>query len=206
MSAQRKPTPEEVESRRYLDPASKRWVVKVMPGAHHISQPGSDELIATVLGSCVAACMYDPLTGIGGMNHFMLPHDDEGDWGGVSLALRYGNHAMETLINDLLKAGANKKHLLCKFFGGGNVINNMKGVGDQNADFAREFAESERLNVAAMDLGGTRGRRIVFDPATGQAWRRLLRNRDTSGVLNAERKLRAAPPLRKADTSIELFD
>lgn len=125
--------------------------------------------------------------------------------GGVSLSLRYGNHAMETLINDLLKAGASKQNLVCKFFGGGNVMNTMKGVGDQNADFAREFARSEKLNVAAFDLGGTRGRRIVFDPSTGQAWRRLLQKRDTTGVVKVERKLRAAPPLRRLESSIELF-
>lgn len=205
MSANPRPRFTESDSHRYLDPASQRWVVKVLPGTHHLSPPGSDELISTVLGSCVAACMFDPQAGIGGMNHFMLPHDEEGEWGGVSLSLRYGNHAMETLINDLLKAGASKPNLVCKFFGGGNVMNTMKGVGDQNADFAREFARSEKLNVAAFDLGGTRGRRIVFDPSTGQAWRRLLQKRDTTGVVKVERKLRAAPPLRRPDSSIELF-
>ena len=84
-------------------------------------------------------------------------------------------------------------------------MNTMKGVGDQNADFARDFARSEKLNVAAFDLGGTRGRRIVFDPSTGQAWRRLLQKRDTTGVVKVERKLRAAPPLRRPESSIELI-
>ncbi|WP_300531150.1 chemotaxis protein CheD [Maricaulis sp.] len=191
---------------RYHDRASDRWVVKVLPGAQHVSSdPNGQELISTVLGSCVAACIHDPLLGIGGMNHFMLPHDDEGLWSGASLALRYGNHAMDALINGLLAAGADKRRLECKFFGGGNVVNGMSGVGDNNAAFAREYAQAESLNVVAFDLGGDRGRRIVFDPYTGQAWRRFLSKQLVDDVVRAERKLRQPPPLRAPDSSIELF-
>ena len=191
---------------RYHDRASDRWVVKVLPGSQHVStDPNGQELISTVLGSCVAACVHDPLLGIGGMNHFMLPHDDEGLWSGASLALRYGNHAMDALINGLLAAGADKRRLECKIFGGGNVVNGMSGVGDDNAAFAREYAQAEGLNVIAFDLGGDRGRRIVFDPSTGQAWRRFLSRKLVDDVARAERKLRQPPPLRTRDTSIELF-
>jgi chemotaxis protein CheD len=191
---------------RYHDRASDRWVVKVLPGSQHVSaDPNGQELISTVLGSCVAACVHDPLLGIGGMNHFMLPHDDEGLWSGASLALRYGNHAMDALINGLLAAGADKRRLECKIFGGGNVVNGMSGVGDDNAQFAREYARAEGLNVVAFDLGGDRGRRIVFDPYTGQAWRRFLSRKLVDDVARAERKLRQPPPLRARDSSIELF-
>jgi len=191
-------------SSRYLDKGVNRWVVKVLPGGQHIGE-AEGELIATVLGSCVTACLHDPIARIGGMNHFMLPHDDEGLWSGASLALRYGNHAMDSLINELLKAGADKRRLECKFFGGGNVMNGMHGVGDQNAAFAREYARVEGLNVVAADLGGDRGRRVMFDPFIGKVWRRFIRPTGVGDVVQLEQKLRAAPPLRKQPGSIELF-
>ena len=192
------------ESRRYRDKSSEKWVVKVLPGGQHVSCD-PDELIATVLGSCVAACIYDPVLQVGGMNHFMLPHDDEGLWSGASLALRYGNHAMDALINELLSAGADKRRIEVKFFGGGNVMNGMRGVGDDNAKFAREYARAEGLNVVSVDLGGTRGRRIMFDPTTGKAWRRLIQNNAIDSVAKEETLMYKAPPLRKPSDNIELF-
>lgn len=193
-------------STRHLDKAANRWVVKVLPGGQHVSPAGeSGELISTVLGSCVGACMHDPLIGLGGMNHFMLPHDDEGLWSGASLALRYGNHAMDALLNEMLKQGADKNRIVCKFFGGGNVMNGMRGIGDKNALFAREYAKAERLNVEAFDLGGDRGRRIVFDPQIGKVWRRFLNRSDVDDVVKRERTLTKAPPLRRPEQSVELF-
>jgi chemotaxis protein CheD len=193
------------ESRRYRDPASQRWIVKVLPGGKHVASRAGGELIATVLGSCVAACLYDDEAGIGGMNHFMLPHDDEGIWTGASLALRYGNHAMDALLNEMLNAGAEKSRVVCKFFGGGNVMKSMRGIGDLNASFAREYAAAENLNVISFDLGGTRGRRIMFDPVTGRAWRRLLTENAGGELARTESKLMTPPSLRKPDDSIELF-
>jgi len=191
---------------RHLDKASNRWVVKVLPGGQHVTPAGdASELISTVLGSCVSACIRDPLLGLGGMNHFMLPHDDDGLWSGASLALRYGNHAMDALINELLKQGADKRRLVCKFFGGGNVVNGMRGVGDKNAAFAQEYAKAENLNVEVFDLGGARGRRIIFDPVGGKVWRRFLSRTDIDAVAQRERSLSKAPPLRRPDQSIELF-
>ena len=191
---------------RYHDRSAGKWVVKVLPGGSHVTvDSDGTELISTVLGSCVTACIWDPLLGIGGMNHFMLPHDDEGVWGGASLAMRYGNHAMESLVNQLLKAGCDKNRMQVKFFGGGNVMQRMRGVGDQNADFARRYAEAENLNVVAWDLGGDRGRRIMFDPQTGKVWRKFLSTSALGEVAEAETSLRKAPPLREKKTNIELF-
>ena len=191
---------------RHLDKAANRWVVKVMPGGQHVTPAGDkSELISTVLGSCVAACIHDPKIGLGGMNHFMLPHDDEGLWSGASLALRYGNHAMDALINDLLKKGADKSRLVCKFFGGGNVMRRMQGIGDKNATFAQEYAKAEALNVEVFDLGGDRGRRIIFDPVNGKVWRRFLSRHDVDAVAERERTLSKAPPLQRPPQSIELF-
>ncbi|MBR9824528.1 MAG: chemotaxis protein CheD [Alphaproteobacteria bacterium] len=193
-------------SSRHLDKAANRWVVKVLPGGQHVTPAGDkSELISTVLGSCVAACIRDPELGLGGMNHFMLPHDEEGLWSGASLALRYGNHAMDALINDLLKRGADKSRLVCKFFGGGNVMQGMACIGDKNSAFAREYAKAEGLNVEVFDLGGDRGRRIIFDPVQGKVWRRFLSRHDVDAVLERERSLSKAPPLRAPVKSVELF-
>jgi len=193
-------------STRYHDKSADKWVVKVLPGGYHVTKNADgSELISTVLGSCVSACIWDPVMGLGGMNHFMLPHDDAGVWGGASLAMRYGNHAMESLVNELLKAGADKRRLQVKFFGGGNVMQRMRGVGDQNADFARRYAEAEGLNVLAWDLGGDRGRRIMFDPESGKVWRKFLSSSALGEVTEVESSMHKAPPLRKKPVDIELF-
>jgi chemotaxis protein CheD len=93
-----------VASRRFFDASSGSWMVKVLPGEYFVSK-SADELLVTVLGSCVSACIRDVRTGIGGMNHFMLPHSRGGHWGGDMQSSRFGNFAMEKLINELLKAG-----------------------------------------------------------------------------------------------------
>lgn len=190
---------------RYFDPQCERWVVKVLPGGQHVSLVAGNELISTVLGSCVATCMHDPHARIGGMNHFMLPHDDEGLWGGASLALRYGNHAMEFLLNEMIKLGATKTNIVCKVFGGANMMASTQAIGDLNGRFVLEYARRESLTVAASDLGGDRGRRIVFDPASGRAWRRLLNPGAAGALARAERRIYAAPPMRRPAGSVELF-
>ncbi|ACT59848.1 CheD, stimulates methylation of MCP protein [Hirschia baltica] len=187
---------------RYFDSEKKRWVVTVLPGTQYVSRD-EDEVIATVLGSCVAACIWDPLSKVGGVNHFMLPHDDAGLWSGASLALRYGNHAMDALINELLQQGAEKKRLNCKFFGGGNVVKGLGRVGSKNALFAKEYSAVEQLNVTKMDLGGESGRRILFEPVTGRAWRKFLDASAGLSVVHQEALLQ--PKIEVAPTSIELF-
>ncbi|WP_019960147.1 hypothetical protein [Woodsholea maritima] len=208
MSAGRKlKTSEGINIHRYHDSSSNRWIVKIMPGGQYISY-NQGELIATVLGSCVAACVYDPFVKIGGMNHFMLPHDNEGLWDGASLALRYGNHAMEGLINDLMKSGAIRSRLECKVFGGANVgaSGNVAAIGSKNATFIRSYAAKENLRIVASDLGGNKGRRILFDPHTGKSWRRFIQGGDVQEIAKRESKLSLAPPvLEKAKGSIELF-
>lgn len=189
---------------RYFDQAKQRWINKVLPGGSHISSDPR-EVLATVLGSCVAACLHDPVARIGGINHFMLPHDEAGDWNGASLTMRYGNHAMEALINALLKAGADRRRLECKFFGGGNVLRGGSNVGDRNAEFARTYAQTEGLRVTAADLGGDRGRRIIFDPVTGKAWRRFIRPAIEDQVVQVEERLRHAPTPPPCAGSVELF-
>jgi chemotaxis protein CheD len=125
-------------------------------------------LIVTVLGSCVSACIRDRMTGLGGMNHFMLP--DGGDSGPVSASMRYGGYAMEVLINDLLKAGARREHLEAKVFGGGAVLRGFTAmnVGERNAAFVTSFLKTERIPVLAEDLNDVYPRKVYFFPRTGK--------------------------------------
>jgi chemotaxis protein CheD len=194
------------DARQYYDPKTERWMVKVQPGAHFVGR-SDDQILVTVLGSCVAACIWDEDARIGGMNHFMLPEQKAEDdiWTGAGDSLRYGNHAMETLINDLFKAGAERARLQVKLFGGGNVLKTSRRIGDLNSEFALSYIKREGLRLAAHDLGGDKGRRVHFSPTDGKA-RRLLIDVDKDVTLARDetqyRKTIVAP---RPATSIELF-
>ncbi|VXC01634.1 chemoreceptor glutamine deamidase CheD [Massilia sp. 9I] len=140
---------------------------KILPGEYYYT--GKNMLIVTVLGSCVSACIRDRITGLGGMNHFMLP--DGGDANNpVSASMRYGSFAMEILINDLLKAGARREHLEAKVFGGGAVLRGFTAmnVGERNAAFVMDFLKTERIPVLASDLNDIYPRKVYFFPKTGK--------------------------------------
>jgi len=140
---------------------------KILPGEYYFT--GKNMLIVTVLGSCVSACIRDRVSGLGGMNHFMLP--DGGDSGSpVSASMRYGTFAMEVLINDLLKAGARREHLEAKVFGGGAVLRGFTAmnVGERNAAFVMSFLKTERIPVLAEDLNDIYPRKVYFFPKTGR--------------------------------------
>ncbi len=127
------------------------------------------EVFSTVLGSCVAACFWDQGAMLGGMNHFLLPFGpDEGG----SRSMRYGVHAMEMLINSLLRLGARRREMQAKLFGGARISTNLRDVGAANIAFAREFLRAEEIPCMAESVGGTMARRVVFYPTTGNA--RLL--------------------------------
>jgi len=141
---------------------------KILPGEYYYT--GKNMLIVTVLGSCVSACIRDRVTGLGGMNHFMLP-DGGGDAGSpVSASMRYGTFAMEVLINDLLKAGARRENLEAKVFGGGAVLRGFTAmnVGERNAAFVMQFLKTERIPVLAEDLNDIHPRKVYFFPKTGK--------------------------------------
>lgn len=159
--------------RRFFDAAAGQWIAKVFPGEYYVTGR-ADEVITTILGSCVAACIRDPLLGIGGMNHFMLPHDAKGAWGGDFQSTRYGNFAMEKLLNELIKAGCRRDRLEVKVFGGGNVTTSKVEVGTDNADFVMRYLRDEGLACAAQDLKGPFPRRVHYTPSTGKVVRRFL--------------------------------
>jgi chemotaxis protein CheD len=192
-------------SRRFFDAAGAMWVVKVLPGEYYVTSK-ADEVLVTVLGSCVSACIRDPIKGIGGMNHFMLPQSGSGAWGGATQSTRFGNFAMEKLINELLKAGCSRNALEIKMFGGGNVTDTRNMIGTDNAEFALHYLESEGLRCAAKDLGGQLPRRIHYYPGTGKVVRRLLGGNESTDVVKEETEYASRLTARSsAGGEIELF-
>ena len=155
-------------TRHYYDSAFQCQAVKVLPNRYYVTD--EDLMISTVLGSCVAACIHDPKTGVGGMNHFMLP---EGDMQSpASATMRYGAFAMEVLINELLKAGASRDRLEAKVFGGGAVLSAMQqmNIGERNGQFVLNYLKTEGIPVKAQDLGDVHARRINYSRATAGSW------------------------------------
>ena len=157
---------------RYFDARNNVAVVKILPGRHYAAG-AADEVLATVLGSCVSACVRDPVARIGGMNHFMLPESVTGRWGEEEAALRFGNHAMAQLIADLLWKGGRLDRLEVKLFGGANVTPGTR-VGDHNVAFAERFLEDTGLPVVAKHVGGSMPRAIRYFPVGGKVLMRLL--------------------------------
>jgi chemotaxis protein CheD len=190
---------------RFFDAANGVWMVKVFPGEYYVtSQP--DEVLVTILGSCVAACIRDPRTGIGGMNHFMLAEGKSHTWGGDAESTRYGNFAMEKLINELLKLGCSRESLEIKVFGGGNVTDTRNLIGTQNAEFVQRYLETEGLPIIAQDLGGQYPRRVHYYPSTGRVVRRLLAGSETTAVAREETEYAGRLKTRTAGGEIELFE
>ncbi len=179
--------------------------VKVFLG-HQAVSDRPDVMMATTLGSCVAACVHDPVRGIGGMNHFLLPDLPETELRGDGAAARYGSVAMERLINALLAQGAERRRLQVKLFGGGSVIESSYDIGGLNSRFALEYVRAEGLILAAQDLGGGSARRIHYFPHSGRALRRMLNPESVIDTVSRERSvlsdLRHAP----MDGDVELFD
>jgi chemotaxis protein CheD len=161
----------------------------VIQGEHQISDE-PDVLLTTVLGSCVAACLYDPVRRIGGMNHFLLPDDT----GGRDIS--YAGAAMERLVNSLIKRGAMRQSLEAKLFGGGRMLAGLPDIGRRNGEAALAFLTGEGITLRAQSIGGTQARRIRFWPATGRAQQKLLPPQDEQAP---------RPMVATAHGSIELF-
>ena len=194
--------------KRYWDPGCDRWSAKILPGEYFVTR--SDEAITTVLGSCIAACIRDPVTRVGGMNHFMLPEDGspgKSAWiDGPGLATRYGSYAMESLINELMKLGARRDRLEVKLFGGGRILSSMTDVGQKNIAFARDFLKVEGFKIAAEDVGDVYPRRVIYFPATGVVMLKRLRALDVSAIAQRENIYLTRLVTKPADNDVELFD
>lgn len=175
--------------------------VKVLPGEYFVS---SDQLvIMTVLGSCIAACLWDSRAGIGGMNHFMLPESDAADVSG-----RYGSYAMEILINEMLKAGARRESLQAKIFGGAQVMAGFTtmNVGERNTSFVKEYLRTERIPLLSEDVLDIHPRKVVFFPTTGKAMVKRLAHAHPESLLSQERRGNAASVAQtNSGGSVDLF-
>jgi chemotaxis protein CheD len=178
-------------------PATSRLIHVIQGEYAVVADPGA--ILTTLLGSCVAACLRDPVSGVGGMNHFLLP----GDRHSPAESMKYGVNSMELLINGLLQRGAMRGQLEAKLFGGANVVQNLSDIGRKNAEFALDFLQKEGIRCVAQSLGGDRARRVRFRPSTGQASQLLLDDNEAA-VLRVERPP-ASPVSRQPAGDVELF-
>ncbi|NEX45724.1 chemotaxis protein CheD [Pseudotabrizicola algicola] len=135
----------------------------VIQGEYQVSSDPND-VLTTILGSCVAAFMRDPVAGVGGLNHFLLPGNDPSDRN----AMKYGLNVMELLINTLIQAGARRDRLEAKLFGGGRMVPGLTDIGASNARFAEDFLRREGIRYLGGSLGGDHGRKIRVWPVSGQ--------------------------------------
>ncbi|SDD61158.1 chemoreceptor glutamine deamidase CheD [Aquimonas voraii] len=186
----------------YFDVQLQMDALKLMPADYVVTS--KDIALSTVLGSCVAACMRDPVLRIGGMNHFMLPDGGDAD----DTSARYGSYAMELLINELLKAGARRERLEAKVFGGGNVLKSFttNPVGTRNAEFVIAYLKAERIPVVAQDLGSIHPRKVWYIPATGKVLVRRLPHAHDTAIASEEIAYRNQLKQQPSAGGVELFD
>jgi chemotaxis protein CheD len=190
---------------RFWEPDTRRWTVKILPGEYYVTR--NDEAITTVLGSCISACIRDPVMRLGGMNHFMLPEENSSPdlRTSVGLATRYGSNAMESLINDVLKLGGLRERLEIKIFGGGRVLAAMTDIGARNIEFVRDYLSTEGLRPNAQDVGGELPRKVVYFPTEGRVRVRKLRPIENRGVSDREKLYLDSLGSRPDGGDIELF-
>jgi chemotaxis protein CheD len=199
------PLEEHFATNVYYDRTFDCDAAKILPGEYYYTC--KDMVIVTVLGSCVSACIRDRVTGIGGMNHFMLP-DSGGDADSpVSASMRYGTYAMEILINDLLKAGARRENLEAKVFGGGNVLRGFIAinVGERNAQFVRDYLRAENIRTIAEDLNDIYPRKVYFFPRTGKVLVKKLKQLNNNTLANREQDYASRLQKTPVAGAVELF-
>ncbi|WP_028974378.1 chemotaxis protein CheD [Spirochaeta cellobiosiphila] len=187
-------------------------VLTIFAGETYVSS--KQEILCTVLGSCVSVCLYDPVSKVGGMNHFMLPEDKSSSLKNEALAgeslveksMRYGITAMEVLIADMQKNGANRNTLRAKIFGGGNVISRnaqTESVGDKNIGFARAFLKSELIAIDSEDVGKDFGRKIFFLTGENSVFvRKVGLDQAVAEEQNYMKKLRE---IKRSNENVTLF-
>ena len=199
------PLEEHFATNIYYDRTFDCDAAKILPGEYYYTC--KDMLIVTVLGSCVSACIRDRVTGIGGMNHFMLPDGGNDTDSPVSASMRYGTYAMEILINDLLKAGAKRDNLEAKVFGGGNVLRGFIAinVGGRNAQFVRDYLRAENIRVIAEDLNDIYPRKVYFFPRTGKVLVKKLRQLNNNTLVNREQDYASRLQKTPVAGDVELF-
>ena len=198
MARQRKPG---AASFFFYDAHFRNEAVKVLPGEYFVFD--EDILIMTTLGSCIAACLWDRDKRIGGMNHFLLPEGSGGADSG-----RYGNFAMDQLIGEMVKRGANRNTMEAKVFGGGAVISGMNSinVGERNTAFVLDDLKTERITVVSKDVMDIYPRKVCFLPASGKAMVKRLASANTEALAAQERAAASRTgPTAGGSGSVDLF-
>lgn len=197
---------EHFASNLYFDRTFACDAAKILPGEYYCTD--RDMVIVTVLGSCVSACIRDVKSGIGGMNHFMLPEGGTADKDSpVSASMRYGTYAMEILINRLLKQGARRENLEAKIFGGGNVLKAFTAlnVGERNATFVKKFLHAEGIRIAGEDLNDVYPRKVYFFPRTGRVLVKKLKQMNNYTIVKREQTYASHLQSSSVAGEVELF-
>lgn len=196
---------EQLAPNLYFDKQFNVEAAKILPGEYYAT--GREMVLVTVLGSCVAACIRDYHSGIGGMNHFMLPDSAADDNSPMSTSARYGTYAMEILINQLLQMGARRINLEAKVFGGGKVLKDMSvaNVGQRNADFVIEFLAREKIRVVAQDLVDIYPRKVYYFPNSGKAMVRKLRVLHNNTIFVREKDYSSRLQKSNVEGDVDLF-
>lgn len=187
-----------------VDPAEGITTVKILPGEFYISK--ENERIETVLGSCISACVRDPIAGVGGMNHFMLPVNKNNKSGiELSDANRYGNYAMENLVNALLNSGAKRERLEFKLFGGGRIMSSMTNIGWYNIGFAFDYIYTEGFKLVSQDIGDVYPRKVLYYPVSGRVRVRRLNSMHNESLADQENTYINNIESKPVEGDVELF-
>ncbi|MFK7161381.1 chemoreceptor glutamine deamidase CheD [Marinospirillum sp. MEB164] len=189
----------------YYDRHFETEAVKVLPGEYYATQ--GEEMVVTVLGSCVAVCLRDRSSGIGGLNHFLLPEDRSADASPLTESARYGVYAMELLVNHLLKLGAQRKRLEAKVFGGGRVIKDFSfaNVGERNVRFVMQHLRDEGIPVAAQDVLNTYPRKVHFFPRTGRVMLKKINSLHNNTLIERESRYLKQVEYKPEVGEVDLF-
>lgn len=185
----------------YWDQAAESWIVQILPGEYYVTD--QEEIVTTVLGSCITTCIRDRNGSIAGMNHFMLPQEPGEDVRGA--ALRYGSYAIERLINELIKHGARREELEVKVFGGGRVIASQTDIGGSNIRFARQYFADEGIAIDVEDVGGPWARRLRYHALSGRAMVKHLPVGEASQAISHEQTFRKRLAQETIAGEVELF-
>ena len=189
----------------YFDREHNSEAAKILPGEYYAT--GRNMVLVTVLGSCVCACIRDRVSGIGGMNHFMLPHSGQDRNNPLGESARYGTYAMEILINQLLKMVAKRGNLEAKVFGGASVLRGftVNNVGERNAEFVMKFLKTEKIPVLAQDMLDVNPRKVYYFPATGLVRVKNLKQVHNDTIINREAEYNTRLQYAKLEGDVELF-
>ena len=187
-----------------VDPAEGITTIKILPGEFYVTQ--ENERIETVLCSCISACVRDPIAGVGGMNHFMLPVDKNSTRPTeLSSANRYGNYAMENLVNAILSLGGQRERLEFKLFGGGRIMSSMTNIGWYNIGFAFDYIYTEGFKIVSQDIGDIYPRKVLYYPLSGRVRVRRLNAMHNQSLADQENRYITNIESKPIEGDAELF-